>query len=152
MKALLAGLGLGVVAGLLVVPKCGELTRADLKERAQRAVDSVLEAIASRGEPRSLASTTKPFEPRPDSTIEGNKGGAVEVLNTATRDALIGVHGIGQVLADRIIENLSPPWEPVSSFGETLLLYIIVKESRMAFLYSVLSREKFSRLVISFKQ
>src|SRR2546430_3726687 len=105
MKALLAGLGFGIVAGLLVAPKRGELIRADLKERAQRAVDSVSEAIASRGETRSLASTTKPFEPRPDSTIEGNKGGAVEVLNSATRDALIGVHGIGQVLADRIIEN-----------------------------------------------
>jgi DNA uptake protein ComE-like DNA-binding protein len=31
--------------------------------------------------------------------------GAVEVLNNATRDTLINIHGIGPLLADRIVEN-----------------------------------------------
>ena len=37
--------------------------------------------------------------------VEGRIEAGVEALNTATRDALIAVHGIGEVLADRIIEN-----------------------------------------------
>jgi DNA uptake protein ComE-like DNA-binding protein len=37
--------------------------------------------------------------------MEARKDSAVEILNSAPREALIAVHGIGEVLADRIIGN-----------------------------------------------
>jgi gas vesicle protein len=77
MKSFFAGLGCGVIAGLLLAPKRGELIRADLRKRAQ----GLKRASADKAD------------------------AVVELLNTATREALIVVHGIGEVLADRIMEN-----------------------------------------------
>jgi len=52
--------------------------------------------------------------------VEGRIEAGVEALNTATRDALIAVHGIGEVLADRIIENR--PYERVYEIVEKGIL------------------------------
>jgi DNA uptake protein ComE-like DNA-binding protein len=40
-----------------------------------------------------------------DSSAEIERESDAEILNTTTREALFAVHGIGQVLANRIIEN-----------------------------------------------
>ena len=102
MKTFFAGLGFGVVAGLLLAPKRGELIRSDLRDRARRAIGVASDRIAARTRSRT------PKE-APDSAmsarVEERIEAGVQVLNTATRDALIAVHGIGEVLADRIIEN-----------------------------------------------
>jgi len=45
---------------------------------------------------------------------------AAEALNTATRDQLMAVHGIGEVLADRIIQNR--PYESASQVVERGIL------------------------------
>jgi len=45
---------------------------------------------------------------------------AVEALNTATRDQLMAVHGVGEVLADRIIQNR--PYESASQVVERGIL------------------------------
>ena len=45
---------------------------------------------------------------------------AAEALNTATRDQLMAVHGIGEVLADRIIQNR--PYESASQVVEIGIL------------------------------
>lgn len=106
MKHFLAGLGFGVVAGLLLAPKRGELTRADVRNAAQRVTNDVYDAIASRF--RRAESQSSGRKPSGSATgLEGAevKDAAVEALNLASREALIAVHGIGQVLADRIIEN-----------------------------------------------
>jgi len=101
MKSFFAGLGFGVVAGLLWAPKRGELIRSDLRDRAKRAIRLASDRIAA-GRSRTLKKS-------PDSAtsarVEERIEAGVQILNTATRDALIAVHGIGEVLADRIIEN-----------------------------------------------
>jgi DNA uptake protein ComE-like DNA-binding protein len=105
MKTFMAGLGIGVVAGLLVA-KRGELIRADLKQKAKRFVDSLSDVLTKRGDSgKSLTSRKKPSESLSNAGSPDHEEAAVEVLNTATRDALIAVHGIGQALANRIIEN-----------------------------------------------
>jgi DNA uptake protein ComE-like DNA-binding protein len=102
MKIFFAGLGFGVVAGLLLAPKRGELIRADLRDRAKRAIRVASDRIAARTSSRTPKKS-------PDSVasarVEERIEAGVHVLNTATRDALIAVHGIGEVLADRIIGN-----------------------------------------------
>ena len=102
MKSFFAGLGFGVVAGLLLAPKRGELIRSDLRDRARRVIGVASDRIAARIRSRTPKKS-------PDSAmsarVEGRIEAGVEALNTATRDALIAVHGIGEVLADRIIEN-----------------------------------------------
>jgi DNA uptake protein ComE-like DNA-binding protein len=106
MKSFLAGLGVGVVAGLLVAPKRGELIRTDFKRKAKQFVDSLSDALPARGDTgKSLTSRKKPSESLTNPENPDQEKAAVEILNTATRDALIAVHGIGQTLANRIIEN-----------------------------------------------
>jgi hypothetical protein len=48
MKSFTVGLGFGVVAGLLLAPKRGELIRADLRDRAKRAIGLASGTIAER--------------------------------------------------------------------------------------------------------
>lgn len=101
MKRFIAGLSLGVIAGLLLTPKRGKLMRAALRDRARRAYGSVLDAARTRKH-----KSPPPSKKSPSSAVSNDeREPAAEVLNTASRDALIAVHGIGQVLAERIIEN-----------------------------------------------
>jgi gas vesicle protein len=102
MKTFFTGVGLGVVGGLLFAPKRGELTRAELREWSNRAMDAALDTIAQAK--RERVTKKSPASETSTSTRERSED-VVELLNTATRDALIAVHGIGQVLADRLIEN-----------------------------------------------
>lgn len=101
MKSFVIGLGLGVIAGLLLAPKRGKLMRADLRDRARRIFGRsdarTRERESISGGKKSSASATTASRNKEDS--------AAKTLNNASRDALIAVHGIGQVLADRIIEN-----------------------------------------------
>ena|SRR5207248_516029 len=98
MKTFLAGLGLGIVGGLLLAPKRGELIRADVSKRAGKIVHDAA-AMLSRTQPASRKSAQSA------TSEEGKRESAAEILNTATREALIAVHGIGEVLAERIIDN-----------------------------------------------
>lgn len=104
MKRFIAGLSLGVIAGLLLTPKRGKLMRAALRDRARRAYGSVLDAARTRKHKSPPPSKKSPSS-AVSSTMNDEREPAAEVLNTASRDALIAVHGIGQVLAERIIEN-----------------------------------------------
>ena len=102
MKSFFAGLGFGVVAGLLLAPKRGELIRSDLRDRARRVIGVASDRIAARIRSRTpKKSPDSAMSARVEERIEAG----VQILNTAARDALIAVHGIGDVLADRIIEN-----------------------------------------------
>ena len=55
MKTFLAGLGLGIVGGLLLAPKRGELIRADVSKRAGKIVHDAA-AMLSRTQPASRKS------------------------------------------------------------------------------------------------
>ena len=103
MKGFVVGLGLGTVAGLLFAPKRGELTRPDLWERLQNWIStaSEIEERTNSAESPGLGKKSS----QSTSGTEDRKDKAVEILNSATREALIAVHGIGEVLADRIIES-----------------------------------------------
>ena len=118
MKKLLAGLAL-VAAAAVVLQKSwtasprkafrrdGRRTSDPLAEpRAQATgrqespeADRRVEASAPRVVSRYRAAGQQPT-PKPDATPS-----AAETLNTATRQQLLSVYGIGPVLADRIIQN-----------------------------------------------
>jgi DNA uptake protein ComE-like DNA-binding protein len=94
MRNFIIGLSFGIVAGLLLAPKRGELIRADLRRRARKAAANV--GNASRHSARKSVQSVAPAD---------EKDHATDTLNSAAREALIAVHGIGEVLAGRIIDN-----------------------------------------------
>src|SRR5438477_11845404 len=104
MKSFFAGLGFGAVVGLLVAPKRGKETRADVGRRAQRFIRSATDVIAGRPRDRQLPIFSKKS---PASASVSRRvmetDNAAEALNSATREPLMAVHGIGEVLADRIV-------------------------------------------------
>lgn len=104
MKAIVVGLGLGTVAGLLFAPKRGELTRKDLRERLRTLIDTASETIEERTSSTGSSGFIKKSS-QSTSGAEDRKDKAAEILNSATREALIVVHGIGEVLAERIIDS-----------------------------------------------
>jgi gas vesicle protein len=103
MKAFVVGLGLGAVGGLLFAPKRGEQTRKDIWEQFQGWINTASDTMDKRKNPQESFGFTK--KSSQSSRTEDRKDSAVETLNSATREALIAVHGIGEVLADRIIEG-----------------------------------------------
>ena len=105
MKTFILGLGLGAVAGLLLAPKRGERTRAELRERLRRFTRSASDRAARMKTSESGTPAKKSPETVSPSRSEGAREADVEVLNTASREALIAVRGIGSILAERIIEN-----------------------------------------------
>ena len=121
MKSFFAGLGFGAVVGLLVAPKRGKETRADVGRRAQRFIRSATDVIAGRPRDRQLPIFSKKSRASaPVSRRVTETDNAAEALNTATRDQLMAVHGIGEVLADRIIQNR--PYESASQVVERGIL------------------------------
>jgi DNA uptake protein ComE-like DNA-binding protein len=104
MKSFFAGLGFGVIAGLLLAPKRGKLMRADLRNRVRQVFDDASDAV-TQTQGHETRSENKKSPSSATSPILHDREPATEILNTAGRDVLIAVHGIGQVLADRIIEN-----------------------------------------------
>ena len=121
MKSFFAGLGFGAVVGLLVAPKRGKETRADVGSRAQRFIRAAADVIAGRPRDRQLPTFSKKSPasaPLPRTVTEPDS--AAEALNTATRDQLMAVHGVGEVLADRIIQDR--PYESASQVVERGIL------------------------------
>jgi len=103
MKAFVVGFGLGAVGGLLFAPKRGERTRKEVWERFQSWINTASETIDKRTNSQGSFGFTK--KSSQSSRTEDREDPAVKTLNSATREALIAVHGIGEVLADRIIEG-----------------------------------------------
>ena len=117
MKSFLAGLGLGVVTAVVLNqrtrgrnPQKPTFTSAAVEPRGGR--ERRIMAAASRPErgPKSgsqraglapagtVGRPEQPPQPAPVLSPE-------EVLNSATRQQLLSVYGIGPVLADRILQN-----------------------------------------------
>ena len=128
MKAFFAGLGAGYALGTLIAPKPGAEARQDLKRQAgelRNIAGEQLERVKQAvGDPRDLLNkvktTAQPYVDQAQEAVSAateqfkNTAKAVAskagigpllMLNTASRDDLMGVYGIGPVLADKIIRG-----------------------------------------------
>jgi DNA uptake protein ComE-like DNA-binding protein len=76
MKNVLAGLGLGIAVGLLVAPGPGSTLRRQILGRAKR-----------------------------DEQRDEQGSSVLRILNSATREDLLSVYGLGSVIADQVVQN-----------------------------------------------
>lgn len=75
MKNVLVGLGVGVALGMLIAPDSGSNLRRQLRERTRN-------LVPASGQDTFLG-----------------------ILNSASREDLVAVYGVGTVIADQIVQN-----------------------------------------------
>jgi DNA uptake protein ComE-like DNA-binding protein len=128
MKYLLAGLGTGVAIGLLVAPQSGEDTRrrfastgraarngtrkqlARLKQVAGKPQNAIFglkrHAKSAARKAKELASDAGEQVKTSAQSLASTVGaGPLLLLNTASREDLLSIYGIGPVLAEKIIDS-----------------------------------------------
>jgi DNA uptake protein ComE-like DNA-binding protein len=109
MKAFLAGLGIGAAFGLLVAPQEGAKTRADIAQQA----NDFFDRYRDQKQPQPLSVNQE----LPESTS------VADVLNTASKNELMSVDGIGKGTAKRIIQN-----RPYETIEEVVQEGVVEKE------------------------
>ena len=112
MKAFVAGFGVGAVVAMFLAPQNGKKTRATLADRFVDLVDR----LRMRKTGRAVDSSQS--QHLPESVA------VAEVLNTAGRDELMSVDGIGKATAKRIIKN-----RPYETEEEVLEVGVIPEET-----------------------
>jgi|GEM_PF-1486333 hypothetical protein len=128
MKSFLTGLSLGVTAAVLLrkygrstEPRSNQPRSTEPKRlrtlrtvaspdiRAERPINSAVslpERVGANQHKEVVATAEAPAGiPRPEPSPGKPASSPEEVLNSATRQQLLSVYGIGPVLADRIIQN-----------------------------------------------
>jgi gas vesicle protein len=128
MKGFLAGLGTGAALGVLLAPQRGRQTRQQLARktgewrdvaaeqvnRVKKAVDDPRKAVGNlKRQTRRYAEQASEIASAATETVKdaaqsfASKAGvgALMMLNTASREDLLAVYGIGPVLADKIIRG-----------------------------------------------
>jgi DNA uptake protein ComE-like DNA-binding protein len=128
MKSLLAGLGTGIAIGLIVAPQSGEDTRRQFASTGRAARNQARKqfrglrkaardpqgtisglkqqagAVAQKA--KDFASdTTEKVKSSARSVASKMGAGPLLLLNTASREDLLSIYGIGPVLADKIIDS-----------------------------------------------
>lgn len=76
MKNLFAGLGLGIAVGLLVAPGPGSRLRRRILGQAER-----------------------------DNSSYEQGSSTLQILNSASREDLLSIYGLGSVIADQVVQN-----------------------------------------------
>jgi DNA uptake protein ComE-like DNA-binding protein len=127
MKAFLVGLGLGALVGVAYAPRAGSETRRDLEERARQSLDGANERVDAIRERLSSARsrvTSAAQEMKRGVQSMGQPGSGtgkerhakasgagsgrstlLTIINDWPEERLIAIHGIGPVLASKIIRN-----------------------------------------------
>jgi DNA uptake protein ComE-like DNA-binding protein len=90
MKSFFLGLGVGTAVGLLIAPQKGNKTRQNWIQLAR-------DWFGESSEKRNLEQTRV--------EVEEESEEVAEVLNTAKRDELLSVPGIGKATAKRIVKH-----------------------------------------------
>jgi gas vesicle protein len=103
MKAFLAGLGTGVVLGVLFAPQSGEQTREQVRTKTDELTGLAQERVRDLG--GNIQGKVKEFGSEAKNMAQSiaSKAGLLVRLNTASRDDLMTITGIGPVTADKII-------------------------------------------------
>ena len=108
MKAFITGLGIGTLLGIAYAPARGEQTRSKIGGRAQELGQTArARAQQMREQIERAAETVRKYVPSKsaDARNESQSRAEESVFNTATRQQLMTVYGVGSTLADRIIEG-----------------------------------------------
>ena len=128
MKSLLAGLGTGIAIALLVAPQSGEDTRRQFASTRRRATNQARKQLRRVSEAASnpqgaisglkqqagavaqkakdfASDTTEKVKSSARSVASKMGAGPLLLLNTASREDLLSIYGIGPVLADKIIDS-----------------------------------------------
>jgi DNA uptake protein ComE-like DNA-binding protein len=107
MKAFIRGLGLGALIGIVIAPAEGRETRRRLKMRGKEWQERVRHnASKATTGLRRMSYGSKPESSQPKSQRHFTPiRGPLSLLNYGSREELMAVKGIGEVLADRIIKN-----------------------------------------------
>src|SRR5579859_3441728 len=112
MKIFLLGAGVGAIAGMLIAPEKGRTRRAKIAEnirdwsgRTQRPQGE----SQARSDGQDVWEKVRQQQAGPERRVteeaEKESEAVAEVLNTAKRDELLSVPGIGRGTAKRIIKN-----------------------------------------------
>jgi gas vesicle protein len=146
MKGFLAGLGIGALIGVVIAPKAGEETRQELLDSANRRLgevkdnlnevadsaskrlDSIKEHVGQRvsslRESVGASSETMSGGVRDTVSDEVRKSSGsnslLDIINDWPQERLMGIDGIGPVLASKIIENR--PYKEDSDLLEAKIL------------------------------
>lgn len=111
MKAFLAGLGIGIVVGILFAPESGEVNRKNLgrlvtewSENRGRAIDESKNRFQVQSTPSDDNDVDEGLSPRKEQARAGSSDSA-DSINTMSREELMNVNGIGPVLANKIISS-----------------------------------------------
>src|SRR5438045_3702519 len=128
MKSFLTGLGAGFAIGVFIAPQRGSETRRQLASKAGELGDLATEQAdrlkQAAGDPQKAigrfkqqaesyaqratemaSNATESVKDAAQSLASKAGVGPLMMLNTASRDDLMGVYGIGPVLADKIIKG-----------------------------------------------